>query len=113
MSAAEVVPSTRIPTVTSTYLDPTSESGRTPLYIARRGRLDGVMLRLDVWEQLRDEATRSLDLRERDELQDRLSAGVLLEGSLGEVAAPLRPPAVLASLPIRYVAHAASDILTA
>lgn len=113
MSSAEVVPSTRIPTVTSTYLDPTSESGRTPLYIARRGRLDGVMLRLDVWEGLRDEATRALDLLEVDELQDRLTAGTVLEASLGELASPLRPPVVLASLPVRYVAHAGSDILTA
>lgn len=113
MSTAEVVPSTRIPTVTAGYLDPTSESGRTPLYIARRGRLDGVMLRMDVWEELRDEATRAVDLAEADELQDRLLAGVTLEGPLGEVAAALRPSAVLAELSVRYVAHAASDILTA
>lgn len=108
-----MVASTRIPTITSSYLDATSEAGRTPLYIARRGRLDGVMLRLDVWEEIRDEATRALDLIESDELRDRLLTGEPLEAPLGEMAAPLRPAAVLSQLPMRYVAHAASDVLTA
>ncbi|MGO1598462.1 MAG: hypothetical protein ACTHYR_04220 [Brachybacterium sp.] len=113
MSNAEVVSLTQIPKVTAAYLDVDSEAGRTPMYIARRGRLDGALLRMDVWESLRDEATRSVDLDELDELRDRLLAGTVEESSLGELAEALQPPALLSQLPMRFVSHVRSDILTA
>ncbi|MGO2773507.1 MAG: hypothetical protein ACTIB2_08930 [Brachybacterium tyrofermentans] len=113
MSAAEIIPASQVVRSIASFLDTEAEAGQTPAYIARRGRLDGVMLRLDVWEQIREEGTRAIDLTERDELMDRLATGGAQQGTLGDVAAALRPSAVIAQLPVQHLPHARSDILTA
>lgn len=113
MTAAEIIPASQLVRNVATFLDADSVEGRTPAYIARRGRLDGVVMRLDVWEQLREQATLAADLAELDELRDRLAVGEARQSTLGEVAAELRPAMVLADLPISFVPHAHSDILTA
>jgi len=110
---AEIVAASHIVRMTNAYLDPAGEAGLTPAYIQRRGRLDGVMLRLDVWESLRDQATLSIDLAERDELSDRWATAEPEDGTLGELAAPLRPSALLADLPVRFLPVVRGDILTA
>lgn len=113
MTAAEIIPASQLVRSVAAFLDPKGEAGLTPAYIARRGRLDGVVLRLDVWEQVRDRATAAEDLRERAELLDRLEIGTPHEGTLKDLAGQLDLSPVLETLPVRYLEHARSDVLTA
>lgn len=113
MTAAEIIPASQLVRSVAAYLDPQGEAGLTPAYIARRGRLDGVVLRLDIWEQVRDQATAAEDLRERAELLDRLEIGTPHEGTMRDLAGNLDLSPALQELPVRYLEHARSDVLTA
>lgn len=112
-STAEILPISQLVRRLSEFLDPDSVAGLTPTYIARRGRLDGVALRLDFWEEVRDQATLAVDLAERDELLDRLHTASTEETTLGEVAEALDPPQALRAVPIQVLPHARADLRTA
>lgn len=113
MTTAEIIPASLLNRSIPAYLDEDSVAGQTPAYVSRRGRLDGVLVRLDVWEEIRNDATRAIDLSESDELLDRVATGVAEATSLGELAPALGLPGVLAQLPARALPHARSDLLTA
>ncbi|MGQ4495492.1 hypothetical protein ACUH95_00545 [Dermabacteraceae bacterium P13101] len=97
------------------YLGASAPEGAdtSPLLISRHGKIVGALLRDELWEQVREDATARLDIQQVDEFVDRVATMPAEKVALGELFPTGSLPEFLEKVEVRALAYLRSDLRAA